>query len=348
MRMRDCLGVAAAIVASIVGAGFASGREIVVFFGRYGVAGYAGAITAAGLVALAVRGVVTLAARYGEGALPGLMRRVAGRSAGGNALLALLLITVSAAMVAAGGELGALLVNMHGARELGMALTALLAAACAARGMATLKWLGGLTVAVMLCYFVLLALRAPETGPAFVRPGALASAAAYAGFNIAGACGVACAAGLELGAQGDARRAAARIGCAAGSLLLALLLAALACMRAHWAQVEPAPLPSVLLAARLGISGYYITIAVMWIAVLSTLAGAVLALELQARRRGLEAWDVRAGALGVATLLGGVGFGRLVDGAYPVLGGLCALYLAALLALGRGEWWPRRAGRSRS
>ena len=173
-----------------------------------------------------------------EGALPGLMRCVAGRSAGGNSLMALLLITVSAAMVAAGGELGALLVNVHGAREMGMALTAVLAGVCVACGMAALKWLGGATVVMMLGYFVVLALRAPEPGPVYVRPGALASAAAYAGFNLTGACGVACAAGLELGSRGDARRAAISVGRATGLLLLALLLAALVCMRVHWAQVR--------------------------------------------------------------------------------------------------------------
>ncbi len=262
----------------------------------------------------------------GIGALPGLMRCVAGRSAGGNSLMALLLITVSAAMVAAGGELGALLVNVHGAREMGMALTAVLAGVCVACGMAALKWLGGATVIMMLGYFVVLALRAPEPGPVYVRPGALASAAAYAGFNLTGACGVACAAGLELGSRGDARRAAISVGRATGLLLLALLLAALVCMRVHWAQVESAPMPSVLLAAGLGIAGYYMTIVVMWIAVLSTLAGALLALELQARRWGFCACDVRVGVLGAATLLGGIG----------------ALYLAVLLVLGRREWMSSR------
>lgn len=343
MRKRDSMGIAAAIVASIVGAGFASGREIVVFFGRFGIAGYAGICVAAGLVAIATQGVIALAGRHREGSLPGLMRRVAGHSAGGNSLMALLLVTISAAMVAAGGELGALLVNIHGARELGMALTAVLAAACVARGMAALKWLGGATVALMLGYFVLLALHAPQSGPAYARPGALASAAAYAGFNLTGACGVACAAGLELSARGDVRQAARRIGRITGMLLFAMLLVALICMRVHWSYVESAPLPSVLLAAGLGISGYYITIAVMWAAVLSTLAGVLLALELQAQRWGLGVWDVRAGVLGAATLLAGIGFEQLVDSAYPVLGGLCALYLAVLLALGRRDWsLPRR------
>ena len=342
MRKQDSMGIAAAIVASIVGAGFASGREIVAFFGKFGIAGYAGALAAAGLVALATRGVIALSGKYREGALPGLMRCVAGRSAGGNSLMALLLITVSAAMVAAGGELGALLVNVHGAREMGMALTAVLAGVCVACGMAALKWLGGATVVMMLGYFVVLALRAPEPGPVYVRPGALASAAAYAGFNLTGACGVACAAGLELGSRGDARRAAISVGRATGLLLLALLLAALVCMRVHWAQVESAPMPSVLLAAGLGIAGYYMTIVVMWIAVLSTLTGALLALELQARRWGFCAWDVRVGVLGAATLLGGIGFEQLVDSAYPVLGGMCALYLAVLLVLGRREWMSSR------
>ena len=72
MRKQDSMGIAAAIVASIMGAGFASGREIVAFFGKFGIAGYAGALAAAGLVALATRGVIALSGKYREGALPGL------------------------------------------------------------------------------------------------------------------------------------------------------------------------------------------------------------------------------------------------------------------------------------
>lgn len=340
MRIRDIVGMAAAIVASIVGAGFASGREIVVFFGRFGVAGYWGACAAAALTAIATGGVIALSARYGEGALPSLMQRASGSSAGGNSLIALLLVTISAAMVAAGGELGALSVNIHGARELGIVLTAVTAAVFVSRGIGALKWLGGATVIMIFTYFAVLAASAPNAGPLYARPGALASAAAYAGFNLTSACGVACAAGLALGAKRCAQRDALRIGCATGALLLALLLAALVCMRAHWEQVELAPMPSVLLAARMGRLGYYMTIAVMWVAVLSTLAGALLALELHLRRWRIGAWDVRVGGLGVAVLLGSVGFERLVDGAYPALGGLCAIYIAALLILGRREWAP--------
>ena len=63
-------------------------------------------------------------------------------------------------------------------------------------------------------------------------------------------------------------------------------------------------MPSVLLAAGLGIAGYYMTIVVMWIAVLSTLTGALLALELQARRWGFCAWDVRVGRIGCGNAAG--------------------------------------------
>ena len=131
MRRSEFAG-AAAIAAAIAGAGFASGREIVAFFARFGVAGYVGAALAAGLIGWMARETALIAARTGTASFPGLMRLCAGRAWGSGVLMWLMSIAVSAAMTAAGGELCALAINIHGARQIGMVCTAALAALCAA------------------------------------------------------------------------------------------------------------------------------------------------------------------------------------------------------------------------
>lgn len=330
MRVWEMAGVAAVVTAAMVGAGFASGREIVVFFARFGWAGYGGAALASALMGLSVRGLMLLAARARSDSLPELMRSGLGRSYGSGALMAAMLLTVASAMTAAGGELGALLVNVQGARQLGMALTAAVAAAAALRGLGALRALGWLTVLAALLYYAVLAGASPGGSPAIAwRPGAALAAVAYAGFNVSTACGVICAAGRRL--EGDARRQAGIAGALTGGMMLALLALALACMRLHWADIEHAPLPSVLISARLGLPGYYGTIAFMWIAVMSTLAGVVLALRLQAEAAGLPGRAAVLCALSAAVLVGCLGFETLVITLYPALGLVLAAYLAALL-----------------
>lgn len=329
MRVWEMAGVAAVVTAAMVGAGFASGREIVVFFARFGWAGYGGAALASALMGLSVRGLMLLAARARSDSLPELMRSGLGRSYGSGALMAAMLLTVASAMTAAGGELGALLVNVQGARQLGMALTAAVAAAAALRGLGALRALGWLTVLAALLYYAVLAGASPGGSPAIAwRPGAALAAVAYAGFNVSTACGVICAAGRL---EGDARRQAGIAGALTGGMMLALLALALACMRLHWADIEHAPLPSVLISARLGLPGYYGTIAFMWIAVMSTLAGVVLALRLQAEAAGLPGRAAVLCALSAAVLVGCLGFETLVSTLYPALGLVLAAYLAALL-----------------
>lgn len=120
--------------------------------------------------------------------------------------------------------------------------------------------------------------------------------------------------------------------------MLVMLLVALACVRLH-GSASAAALPSVIIASQLGKSGYYMTICVMWLAVLSTLAGALLTLEMQGRERNLRSGDVRLIALSLPLLIGCAGFETLVDRAYPVLGLVCAAYMAVAILRGMRVRW---------
>ena len=95
----------------------------------------------------------------------------------------------------------------------------------------------------------------------------------------------------------------------------------------------------MIIASQLGKSGYYMTICVMWLAVMSTLAGALLTLEMQGRERNLRTGDVRLIALSLSLLIGCAGFETLVDRAYPVLGLVCAAYMAVAILRGMRVRW---------
>ncbi|NCB06497.1 MAG: hypothetical protein EOM69_13370, partial [Clostridia bacterium] len=115
-----------ACIGAVVGAGFASGRELMTFFSRYGNWSWA-------LIALSA---CTMAA------LCGLWMRLSGGEQGGSwcaiyrggwmggigktAQLLLLSVT-GGAMLSAGGELIALVLPLQGAQWLGLALTLTLA-----------------------------------------------------------------------------------------------------------------------------------------------------------------------------------------------------------------------------
>ena len=129
-----------AVCASIVGAGFASGREIEAFFARLGAASWAGAAAACAGVGLIVFSVMTLARRTGAQSLPALYGRLINRrwQQVMRALYGLLLLATASAMTAAGGEIGALALDARASREIGAGIALCAGIALAVSGVPAL------------------------------------------------------------------------------------------------------------------------------------------------------------------------------------------------------------------
>lgn len=284
------------LVGAVIGAGFASGREIASFFARWGAWGWLGAAAATAVIGC-------VAAGAGSGRQPGKLRR---------ALFAALLTVSAGAMLSAAGEIAALSLPFRGAYPVGILATLALAAACGRKnGMAAIsRLMTGAVVALM----ALGCLLPPLSGVRVDPPGGWSGAAAallsgvcYGGFNAALAVPL-----LEK-PEGRGSRSALWTGCGVILLLLAL---GLAVFRRHPALLGET-LPFVRLSAQMGRTGCCLGAAALYLAVLTTLMVCLAGLRTMLR----GGWLL---ALGASL----AGFGGLVDRAYPLLGGACLVCLA--------------------
>ena len=289
------------LIGALVGAGFASGREIAAFFTRYGAWGYAG-------VVLAVLALVYLA----DSDVPATWQhRWPGRL--WKSLLALLLAVTGGAMLSGAGEIAALVLPLHGAYWLGMVATLLIAWLLAHRTTAGLAWVSR----IMLCVFVAMicaGLLLPGSRAVQIErtsiPMALVRGACYGGFNAALLIPVMRKSGAL---PPNARRQALT---RAGAILLLLLALGNAVLLRHPALLYE-PMPFVRLLDGWGKWGYYLSAACLYLAILSTLTACL---------RGL---GKRLLAVVAVVLVALNGFDAVVEHAYSALGAACCLMLLA-------------------
>lgn len=316
--------VALAAVGAIIGAGFASGREIATFFtmhGRWLWLGAAACCIAAGLLTAML---VTLAKRTQSTSLAQLYTRVMDEKCGEavQAAHTLLLLIVCAAMCSAAAELGALALSSRWARPAGACCAAALALAGAKSGR-RLAGGGLLTAGAIFAFYCILCAQDVPHRPC-AQNGAVVSGGLgvlYACLNVALASGVICSAGQKAASP-------ARAGLYTGALLLALLVPA--CIALRRLGDTDLALPSVALAGELGAFGFWASVAALFAASVSTLATGLFSLRGQLCQAGMpEKWSMTA-ALGGAALLSAVGFAPIVQVAYPLLGFVCAMLLPVL------------------
>ncbi|MBQ2991151.1 MAG: hypothetical protein IJD60_07655 [Clostridia bacterium] len=314
---------ALALLSGVIGAGFASGREIVCFFAGHGRA--AGAAVVCALLTLHILFLCLPAAleRSGCTSLPSLCRVRFGRRLGalcGGLFFALFALT-GGAMLAACAELCALTFPFRHAYGAGLALSLLFASLLSLRGAAGLALPGAALCAVLPALLIsLLALPAGEACflPA-MTPGlpvrAALDGAAYSALNAAMLGG---SLPLLLSLSREKRRQAVTL---FSVLFGALLTLGMLVCRRHLPSVFAQPLPFVALSRRLGLTGYFLCAAAMYAAAFSTLTTMLLGLT---RMLPLP----RPGGCALCALVclcaAQIGFGPLIESGYPVLGALCA------------------------
>ncbi|MCL2810387.1 MAG: hypothetical protein FWD25_00645 [Clostridia bacterium] len=322
--------VGLALVGAVIGAGFASGREVMRFFAQYGVWGYAGAALAAAAMGVLALRVMGLAARCGARSFGGLSRHLLGRFGGmaGGLLFVALLSVTGAAMLSGAGELAAIVLPIGPAYAVGYYGMLLCALLVAWRGMGGLAACGGVLVPLCCCLYVpLILLPAAGEGVALAPVAhwqAIPMALSYAALNIALAAGLLCESGPGL--SGSGHRRAALTG---GAVLGGLLLLAIITLERGPGELRTAPLPMVALAAKLGKPGFYLSAAVLCLAMLSTLATVLRGLFMQMPEgwSGPIRWMLPCAC---CFLLGLVGFDSLVGTVYPALGWCAAALIVAL------------------
>lgn len=294
---------------AVIGAGFASGQEIAVFFARFGHWSPLAILCAMAAVFLLTRRILAMEQTS--------FRRMSWRIA-----FTLLAVVSGGAMAAAAGEIAALTLPFGGAKYAGMAAVLALSHLCAGRNRPLFRRLcQGMTAALvgMLCLCLML----PPQRTAHPMPlparAAISGAALYgmswAGFNLALAAPLLARRGSTR-SPAQKRRAAWLLTLSLGALL------ALGCavLLRHPLEMH-APLPLVRLTGRLGRGGFLLCCCAMVLAEISTLAAA-----LEALRALLPSRALMAGYAAVA-LTALAGFGPVVSQLYPALGVLCTVLL---------------------
>ena len=329
---------ALACVSAVVGAGFASGREIVTFFTRYGSWSWLlillSTSTMSALCLLTLRATRRNAARGWHE-----LYRQRGRFSRAFSVgcrLALFSL-IAGAMLAASASAVALLVPLNRAYEGGLILSLLLAFWLAGRSVRCLSWFGGLLTALLLAAYLPLMAAAPPQSAVQAIPAIPAwrdalraplNAVAYGSMNMAVALGVVCE------CVGKSRRELCRMSVLFGFLLTCLLFVANALYLRAPASLQE-ELPLIALLRGFGRAGYLLGLCVFEVSVFTTLLAAMRGLRgmLAARLPGVFARD--AALLSIPFLVSLLGFRALVETFYAPLGILCLAAVFAPLAFRR-------------
>ena len=310
-RMRSS---AWAIVGAVIGAGFASGREVAAFFSRYGVLSWLGVATAMAVIAWIGLGVMR------SPGVPDTWRdRWPGRVWQG--MFIALLAATGGAMLAGAGEIAALTLPLRGSYWMGMLSTLCLAWWLSERRLTGLALISRVLTACLVAMMVL-GLALPrlrgvwvEDAPAWAGlPASLLRGLCYGGFNVALASPVLDEAAGALSLR-EKRLCALR-----ASLILGAVLALGNAVLLRHPALLGAPLPYVALMGLWGRWGMTLGALALYLAVLTTFVSCLRGLRALLRRR----WSV---CLPIAVAL--LGFTGAVDGLYPMLGGGCFLLLMA-------------------
>ena len=328
----DILCCALALLGGVIGAGFASGREIVRFFAQHGAMGFAAVFSALAVLFALFLLLPERLSSGGQTGLSGLCAARFGTRVGGlcTALFFLLSAVTGGAMLAACSELSALLLPIRHAYAVGFAVTALLAALLCAFEARGLALVGG-SLCVLMPALLLRLLRLPAGEADFLPDGppdsvlrAALDGMLYASLNAAMMAGTL---PLLLALPKRRRRACVALLVLLFGFMLALgLLVCRRQMQSVWMQ----PLPFVWLSRRLGAGGYLLVALCLYAAALSTLCAMLCAMTNLLPRFLAPSARLTISAL-LCAALALMGFGRIVQSGYPILGALCAALLILLV-----------------
>lgn len=318
---------ALALLGGVIGAGFASGREIVRFFAAH--SAMAPAAVAAALFSLAFF-FLRLCSQMEHARCPSLAalcRLRFGKKLGAlcAGLFFILCAVTGGAMLSACAEIGALLLPIPHAYGLTLAASLLLGCILACRGVDGLALPGAFLCALLPA--LLIPLLSGDAGEACFLPAmapdiplrALCDGTAYGALNAAMLCPM-----LPLLLRLPPKKRTLSVSLFVLLFGMLLTLAVLVCQR-HMAEIRMQPMPFVHLSRSLGKGGHLLLCACMLFSAFSTLCAMLLAM-------------IRLLAFSIAPLFcacfcllfAAVGFGPLVSCGYPVLGALCAGLLIVL------------------
>lgn len=322
--MKKSISAVFACVGAVIGAGFASGREIIVFFTRYGWHSWWLVLLAAGMMGWLCHLCMCCAKKDGDWtALFAVNRRWA------VVVACALMIVTAGAMISAAGHMIALLWFNEWAYAIGAVLTMLLAWLCSFRSLRLMGWISAFLSILLVCVLAYAigkptveaaVLRMDANGTALLKGAVFASA--YAAMNMMLAIGVVCR------SAGQGRWVPAAVG-----LVIAGLLGLSNALYNRHPELLDAAFPIVALLNGYGRQGFMLSVILLYLSIFTTLTAVILALR-SAMEHFISHPQLRCiVALGLPLMVSCAGFSGIVDQIYAPAGLLCLLSVFLPLAV---------------
>lgn len=269
-----------AVMAAVAGVGFSSGREMVLFFAQMERASWIGIVLSSAMFAMMCTAACSYARQTGKKRLADVFAQVLGPRLGAavRAIYSLLMALAAGVMLTVCGKMAMLALPFRNAFRMGMLLALSAALLLNMKNMAKMP-LAGLA-AVLLCGMFHTAL-AVDRRPVTIHleyvtvprlSGSMAAAVLMAVLHSSLAASV--AGGVAVRFAGECENPV-RFGTKCGISMLLMLTAANGAVLSGGKRLLSQAMPTVVLAARWGIAGYYISLFAMWLCALTTLAAAL-------------------------------------------------------------------------
>jgi len=314
---------ALACTGAVIGAGFASGREIAAFFSRYGQHGWwlmaASSALMTGLCWLCMR---ETARSRAECWCELFKDEPFWLNAGIQLCTILLLMLTAGAMIAASGQMVALMWAHQHAYVLGAVGTLVLAWIMGRGGMRPLGWISGMLIGVFLATLIAGFTVPAQTAAPIDSKGSLVTAAVraagYAAMNMTLAIGVICRCAQPQKKQNQ------RTALWFGLMMFLMMGLSHRLYSAHpkWLN-ESFPLVRIL--SSFGRTGFLLSAALIYLSVFTSLTAVLYALKCAVGQH-TQAPVIRIGlVVAVPVLVSCVGFAQIVDHLYAPAGLICLL-----------------------
>ncbi|NGQ96386.1 GerAB/ArcD/ProY family transporter [Brevibacillus sp. SYP-B805] len=341
--IKPALQITFTYIGTVVGAGFASGREILEFFVQYGMQGFIGILLATALFVWAGVRVMLIAHRIQAESYQDISVYLFGRTIGSlfNLILLTVLLGTTSVMLAATGALFA--ESFHLPAQLGIWLSMVCIFWVSQKGLRGIHSVNSLFVPTLFGFTCLVFLHAQPwlaEGSSLVeaaKPWAwISSPLYYVALNVTLAQAVL----VPIGKESQTEKPLIVGGILGGVGIGFLLLLAYASMIVHLPDIHRAQMPMIALLAGLG-KGITTVFAVLVFAeVFSTLVANVFGLVQQVRQLvPISASFLSLFILTICYLISFIGFRSLLALLYPLFGQFVVLFL---LMLFWRQWKPKQ------
>ena len=321
---KSCIKSIFACTGAVIGAGFASGREIVSFFTRYGWHAWWLLLLSSSVMTLLCWLVLRRKAVSEEewcslfAAEPQWMRQTVRFCS-----VALMSLT-GGAMVSGGGHMIALVWNHPQASVIGTVGTLVAAWGICAGKMSPLSWLSAVLAAFFICTSITIRCFVPVsqmvqvdtlwTFPALLH--AAVCAVGYAAMNMT----------LAIGVINRCRKEEGKICLSLGfGLLMLILLLVGNTLFSRYPECQDSAFPMVWLLHPMGKTGYLTGAVLMYLAILTTLTSILYAIRTALEPRVKNQWIAAIVTLGIPLAVSSIGFTGIVDNLYAPAGLACLL-----------------------